>query len=199
MKRNDDGYVLPLVLVVLLVLGIVVSSVLAASLQNLRFQNNSIARTEARCEAEGVVEIVKAQVLALVGEESEAETKDSVSSSEIKKELKDTKKMCEAVKAKLAEIQSIVLNPDINKSGLTISIAIKDDNWSETVEATSAKFAFPLLIKAIDSSGSTVLRCEMKVDGTIQLNEPEEEGKPYTCEIENIQVEYVTYEIGGAA
>jgi len=151
MKRNDDGYVLPLVLVVLLVLGIVVSSVLAASLQNLRFQNNSIARTEARCEAEGVVEIVKAQVLALVGEESEAETKDSVSSSEIKKELKDTKKMCEAVKAKLAEIQSIVLNPDINKSGLTISIAIKDDNWSETVEATSAKFAFPLLIKAIDS------------------------------------------------
>lgn len=70
MKRElnrEDGYVLPYVLVVFLVLSFVAVSICGISLNHFRAQQAYVAQTRARYEAEGLVEQIVAQLGALEG------------------------------------------------------------------------------------------------------------------------------------
>ena len=56
MKKHNEGYALVLVLVVITVLCLVAMAMMAASLKNLQNQQSSIARMEAKYEAQGEIE-----------------------------------------------------------------------------------------------------------------------------------------------
>lgn len=62
MKKHDEGYVLPLVLVVMIVMCLIATSLMSFSLQNLKSQQASIDRMVEKYEAEGAVEIVVAKL-----------------------------------------------------------------------------------------------------------------------------------------
>ncbi|MBR2422103.1 MAG: hypothetical protein IKB09_07120 [Oscillospiraceae bacterium] len=62
MKKHDEGYVLPLVLVVMIVMCLIATSLMSFSLQNLKSQQSSIKRMADKYEAEGVVETVIAKI-----------------------------------------------------------------------------------------------------------------------------------------
>jgi len=56
MKKHDEGYALVLVLVVMVVLCLVATSVLTIALNNLKKQEDSVARMKAKYEAQGKIE-----------------------------------------------------------------------------------------------------------------------------------------------
>ena len=56
MKKHDEGYALVLVLVVMVVLCLVATSVLAIALNNLKKQEASVARMQAKYEAQAKIE-----------------------------------------------------------------------------------------------------------------------------------------------
>ena len=62
MKKHDEGYVLPLVLVVLTIMTLVAAYVLAGTLQTVTNQQNSIAQMKDRYGAQGAIEKVVAQL-----------------------------------------------------------------------------------------------------------------------------------------
>ena len=62
MRKNNEGYTLPLVLIVMLVLGIVAVSVMSVSLHNLQAQQASIQRMESKYAAQGEIEKVIAEI-----------------------------------------------------------------------------------------------------------------------------------------
>jgi len=195
MKRNDDGYVLPLVLVVLLVLGIVVSSVLSASLRNLQVQNNAIQRSEAKYEAEGVIEIVKAELLDLVDTKSTDPEMDV--NTDGSKTVKKTN-MLPVINDKIATFVP-------TSTGLTVSIPkITDLEWKETVTNDTIKFEFPLSVEVQNDDGTVSISCKLQASGTIKpgketVTENGQEKEKDICAVETIKIEYVSYEIGGAA
>lgn len=62
MRKNDDGYVLPFVLVVMIVLCIISASLMTASLRNLQMQQKFTARMVDKYEAQGEIEKAVAQL-----------------------------------------------------------------------------------------------------------------------------------------
>lgn len=60
MKKHDDGYVLPYVMVIMTVLALVASFIMASSLRNLQSQQASIQRMESQYTAAGEIEKVVA-------------------------------------------------------------------------------------------------------------------------------------------
>ena len=62
MRKNDDGYVLPFVLVVMIVLCIISASLMTASLRNLQIQQKFTARMVDKYEAQGEIEKAVAQL-----------------------------------------------------------------------------------------------------------------------------------------
>lgn len=68
MKKHNEGYALVLVLVVITVLCLVAMVMMAASLKNLQNQQSSIARMEAKYEAQGEIEKVIANLNTKISE-----------------------------------------------------------------------------------------------------------------------------------
>lgn len=60
MRKRDEGYVLPYVMVIMLVLAIVASSIMAISLKSLKAQQSSIQRMQDQYTAAGEIEKVVA-------------------------------------------------------------------------------------------------------------------------------------------
>ena len=56
MKKHNEGYALPFVLVVLIVMCLIVVGIMDFSLRNLKSQQNTILRMEAKYEAAGQIE-----------------------------------------------------------------------------------------------------------------------------------------------
>lgn len=62
MRKNNDGYVLPFVLVVMIVLTIISTSLMTAALRNLQSQQKFTERMETKYAAEGEIEKIVAQL-----------------------------------------------------------------------------------------------------------------------------------------
>ena len=62
MKKNNDGYVLPFVLVVMIVLTIIATSLMTAALRNLQSEQAFVERMKYKYEAEGDIEKILAQL-----------------------------------------------------------------------------------------------------------------------------------------
>ena len=67
MKKQNGGYALALVLVVLAVLSLLASVILAASLRNVRFQQTAAQRMSDKYAVEGQVERIASQLEAMKG------------------------------------------------------------------------------------------------------------------------------------
>lgn len=63
MKKHNEGYTLPLVMVVLLVLAIVAVTIMTTSLKNMQRQQSFIETMENQYDAQGEIEKVVAQLL----------------------------------------------------------------------------------------------------------------------------------------
>lgn len=63
MKKHDEGYVLPLVLVVMIVMCLIATSLMSFSLQNLKSQQASIERMADKYVAEGAIEVAVAKLI----------------------------------------------------------------------------------------------------------------------------------------
>jgi len=72
MIRKNEGYALPFVLVVSIVMCLIAVAVMSFSLDNLQAQQNSIQRMQAKYEATGQIEQLIAQILQANAENSEA-------------------------------------------------------------------------------------------------------------------------------
>lgn len=70
MKKHNDGYVLPLALVVMVVLCLVAVTVMSFSLKGLKSQQASIQRMQAQYEAAGEIEKTVARVMHITYTES---------------------------------------------------------------------------------------------------------------------------------
>lgn len=62
MKKNNEGYVLPFVLVVMIVLTIIATSLMTAALRNLQSEQAFVERMKYKYEAEGEIEKIVAQL-----------------------------------------------------------------------------------------------------------------------------------------
>lgn len=62
MKKHDEGYTLPLVMVVLLVLSLVAVTIMTTSLHNMQRQQKFIEQMQAQYEAQGKIEKLVAQL-----------------------------------------------------------------------------------------------------------------------------------------
>ena len=79
MKKHNEGYALPFVLVVMVVLTMVAVSILSFSLRNLQSQQASIDRMKAQYEAAGEIE----KVVAVLDNDQDITLDELLSSSEI--------------------------------------------------------------------------------------------------------------------
>ena len=70
MKKHNEGYALPFVLVVLIVLCIIAVGIMDFSLRNLRSQQNTIQRMEAKYETAGKIEEIVAAMQTPVAQEA---------------------------------------------------------------------------------------------------------------------------------
>lgn len=78
MRKNNDGYVLPFVLVVMIVLTIIATSLMTAALRNLQSQQKFTERMVDKYQAEGEIEKIVAQLAQnIVSEGNKSETMDS--------------------------------------------------------------------------------------------------------------------------
>ena len=62
MKKHNEGYTLPLVMVVLLVLAIVAVTIMTTSLKNMLRQQQFIEQMQAQYEAQGKIEMIVAKL-----------------------------------------------------------------------------------------------------------------------------------------
>ena len=80
MRKNNDGYVLPFVLVVMIVLCIISTSLMTAALMNLRIQQRFTDQMVAKYEAQGEIEKIVA-ILTRTVIEPENLTTDAISAA----------------------------------------------------------------------------------------------------------------------
>jgi len=72
MKKHDEGYALPFVLVVLVVLCIIAVAIMDTSLRNLEAQQSTIQRMQSKYEAAGRIEAITAAMQTPADDASEA-------------------------------------------------------------------------------------------------------------------------------
>lgn len=86
-KKHDEGYALVFVLVVMVVLSLIAISLMTAALKNLRSQQETVARMEAKYQAQGEMEIKVAEITKKVADYAENDAKKEHNS-----ELESTQK-----------------------------------------------------------------------------------------------------------
>lgn len=167
MRKHNEGYALPFVLVVMTVLALVATSMMTLALRNLQNQRASVERMQDRYTAEGAIEIVVAR-LSDEGELTSL-TGDSVDEA-IRGKLN---KICDAVNE---NSEDAVYVPDPEDAAQAID------------EGTAAGFEYQFEI--ISTSGSVQITCELKLSGSASWDYTTS-----TYNITSPQIDYISYEI----
>lgn len=218
MKRNDDGYVLPLVLVVLTVLALVASSVLSASLRNVQVQHKAIERMQDKYTAEGAIEIVVAKLEALeLTIEPDADTVPDPSESTPTESTPEESTPDESVPDESSPEES---TPDESEPAETLPDV--EEKFQEEIEAGCTQILGEIqnlapnsipdvtitLVPSDASQANDSVSCLLTVTAASPENkitaqlifegklEPNDEKTEYT--VESIKVSYKSYQIGGA-
>lgn len=172
--NREDGYVLPYVLVVFLVLSFVAVSICGISLNHFRTQQAYVAQTQSRYEAEGLVEQVVAQLGALEG--------DSVACPNPE----------EAAEAAVMDFWSRAVSLD--RAGVSVDMEVVADLTQENNRLT---------VTAVSADGSVRVTAELEVRLTTTAEEtaPEEfAGRAAAESVEYVSydISHPTGEGGGA-
>ena len=192
MKKHDDGYVLPFVLMVMIVLCIMSTSLMTAALRNLKNQQKFTEQMVEKYAAEGEIEKIVAQLSREVhfmgfeytpSEETETERPEP-EDDEIRSDILD-------------RIKDLVDEDLVEYSGDKITIT---DNEEEKYVSC--------ILKVKSSKESPIITAEIELSGAIVIQPPEDEvtsGDPGTTEktysISDLKLTYKSYEIsrGGGA
>lgn len=165
MRKHNEGYALPFVLVVMTVLALVATSMMTLALRNLQNQRTSVERMQDRYTAEGAIEIVVARL------SNEAELASFAGTS-----------VEEAIKNKIDSICGEVYGEGSEDA---VYVPDPEDAAQAIDEGTAAGFEYQFEI--ISTSGSVQITCELKLSGSISGS------GPYT--ITAPEIEYISYEI----
>lgn len=182
MKKHDEGYTLPFVLVILTILYFVVSIVLTSAETTVTAQQQSIAQMKQKYAAQGKIEM-------LVGQLCDDEAFTSL--NEVNELLLTGKVLaaCEAINDRDGVDQQI------------IRLKTDDGGMPEceyTFDNTSRKMTYTF--KMISEYHSIQIETQMILTGTVsETVEGEEPNTPVTYNITDLSVAYDSYQIGGDA
>lgn len=186
MRKNNEGYVLPFVLVVMIVLTIIATSLMTAALRNLQSQQKFTERMVDKYQAEGEIEKIVAQLSALstltptAGKPSD----EAAIFTQFENHIKDiTKPDADGIEA-IVKIERITNEP-------------------QSIDSESDDVQFEYKIEINIESLRTEVTSEMLFSGKIEVveetkgiditgNTPE---VVYTIKIFDTKVNYNTYEI----
>lgn len=179
MKKHNEGYALPFVLVVMTVLCLAAASLLTMAENNLKIQQKSVARMQDKYEAAGAIEIVTAELANLTA----AEGKDEQAAIQNK-----ITAICEGVYEDGAGSDPTPEFPE------PASPAAETDDEAEG--AVDAEKDFEYSFKVTSRYDSVSIACELKLTGKIKATGTVGLNTSYT--ISSPEVTYISYEVGGA-
>ena len=150
MKKNNDGYVLPFVLVVMIVLCIMSASLMTAAFRNLQMQQKFTDRMVDKYEAQGEIEKIVAQLkqdIVIKGNESEELTAEELTPENLAKSLGLTDDKVRILEVTQADTE------------------IKEDEMREEDEQTDEKKSLDFIVSLTSTSSSeaTTIACELLV------------------------------------
>ena len=173
MKKHDEGYVMLLVVVVLLVLGIMSAALMSMTVTNLKNQRNSINRMQEKYAAQGELEKLvaqtEAQIAAKLSEDPDGIIE--VEPSEVEDESGYAKAAVEKWLAEGLQLQNGAFG---NESFLIGEPLISEDE---------TKLSCVVSFSAQSESGDTRIFCELLLSG--ELKELVDEDSPSEGEQED--------------
>lgn len=189
MKKHDDGYVLPFVLMVMIVLCILSTSLMTAALRNLKNQQKFTEQMVEKYAAEGEIEKIVAQL------SREAYFKDLKYTPLEETETEWPKE--EEIKSDILDvIENLIIENLIGEDLVECSevkITITDNEEAKYVSC---------ILKVKSSKESLIITAEIELSGAIVVQPPEDEvtsGDSGTAEkkysISDLKLTYKSYEI----
>ena len=179
MKKNNEGYALVLVLVVITVLCLVALAMTAASLKNLHNQQKSIERMQAKYDAQGEIEKV------IAGFEEKIKPQGSLMEISLGSTLAYGGMINAAVDAIPVSVSVEYCMPEDKIEDLSVQLGIDHDYLLLKLESST-------------ESGTTV-QCTIKITGSITTGVSGQ----YIVALSGMKWEYVSYTIthneGGGA
>lgn len=175
MKKNNDGYVLPFVLVVMIVLTIISTSLMTAALRNLQSQQKFTERMVDKYEAEGEIEKIVAQL----SREENFENLEEPAVTPVEKEtIAPETNAGKSLKAKIEELCG----------------AVTFIEWTELAEDETISCSF-----TVESIVETaVINSTIELSGKVTENTSDEVvigGSKTTYTITDLKLTYKSYEI----
>ena len=177
MKKNNEGYVLAMVMAVIAVLAVVASAMLAVGLRNVKTQQAAIERIQAKYEVEGTIEMVVAELSSVTITQDDAKTEKSGAQALFKAKLE---RICDKYDPETATIDEV--------ETLITKIALTDGENEQ---------AYKCEIEAENETNK--VNCQIELEYQLAMDEI------YKVYIGNVKsIKYISYEtstteIGGAA
>ena len=179
MRKNNDGYVLPFVLVVMIVLCIMSASLMTAAFRNLQMQQKFTDRMVDKYEAQGEIEKIVAQLkqdIVIEGNESEELTAEELTPENLAKSLGLTDDKVRILEVTQADIET------------------EEDETSEEDEQTDEKKSLDFIVSLEASSEATTIACELLVSAKYTSTQ-DSESSAYKHTIVVDSITYQSYEI----
>lgn len=173
MKKHNEGYTLPLVMVVMVILCLVAVSIMSVALRNLKAQQASVQRTQDQYVAAGMIEKVVAQLESI----GENEVTLGYIAGEIPKDYSD----CLQISLVVDESKEIRLDKEYKNPEVS-TISVEDVNAS-----------LPLTFEITATSGQVQISCtvDLKCNPTITY-----QGNELIVKIKGpSSIEYISYEV----
>lgn len=187
MKKHNEGYTLPLVMVVMVILCLVAVSIMSVALRNLKAQQASVQRMQDQYVAAGMIEKVVAQ-LESIGESEHGSLLVFYNNSVPEVSDEETEEIIEGVtdEPELPLKMYITSNTHLDQSGNQQYYAI------DAVDV--ANWTSPLTVRLIAISGQVQITCELELAyNTYQINGSY--GGPYEVCVSKPAVTYLSYEV----
>ena len=178
MRKNNDGYVLPFVLVVMIVLCIMSASLMTAAFRNLQMQQKFTDRMVDKYAAQGEIEKIVAQLKQDLFKQ-DIVIEDSASGAPTDEELAH-KLGLTADKVRIIEATQA-------------DIETEEDETSEEDEQTNEKKSLDFTVSLDASSEATTIACELLVSA--EYTSEQQADSKYTHTITVDKITYQSYEI----
>ena len=124
MRKYDEGYTLPLVLVVFIIISLVAVSILTVSVHNLHSQKMLVQRMEEQYAAQGEMEKVEAVLRASVNGDGSLSLSEPILDTNIRAKVQDTVLTLNAAKTG-TELEALELNAVTTRGAIQITAVFR--------------------------------------------------------------------------
>ena len=146
-NKHNEGYTLPLVMVVLLVLAIVAVTIMTTSLKNMQRQQGFIETMKAQYAAQGEIEKIVAQLENLGTEATESPMKDPTLTDNYDGEI-------DKLSGTSGEVESALCTVEIYAKGIEETEINRKKHYTIPDEST---------VIMVSTCGTVTIQCEMKL------------------------------------